>query len=369
MGCFSSTWAASMADDEQFSFRLEDYDYDLPPELIAQRPAPIRDESRLLVLDRSSGAMRHSRFDGIGQYLRPGDLLVVNDTRVVPARLMGRKETGGMVELLVLDPCKPPELGAQEGYCCLAKSSKGIREGQTIVLSEGVRAQVVSVLSNGRAQVRFCADPSIPDIFDRIGCVPLPPYIKRPSGDGGADDRICYQTEYAKHPGAVAAPTAGLHFTKTLLTGLVLAGIEVAALTLHVGYGTFEPLRGRDIRGHKMHSEFVEIPRGTADAVNRAKQGNRRVIAVGTTVVRTLEWVHEKNGEIAPLCGMCDHYIFPGRRFAVVDCMVTNFHLPKSSLILLVSAFAGRSEILAAYREAIRERYRFFSYGDAMLIV
>ncbi|MGC9966903.1 MAG: tRNA preQ1(34) S-adenosylmethionine ribosyltransferase-isomerase QueA [Syntrophobacteraceae bacterium] len=358
-----------MADDAQVSFRLEDYDYDLPPELIAQRPAPIRDESRLLVFDRSSGAMRHSRFDGIGQYLRPGDLLVVNDTRVVPARLMGRKETGGVVELLVLDPYKPPELGAHEGYCCLAKSSKGIREGQSILFSEDVCAEVIAVPASGRAQIRFCIDSGIQDIFDRIGRVPLPPYIKRPSGDGAAHDRICYQTEYAKHPGAVAAPTAGLHFTKTLLNGLASAGIEVAALTLHVGYGTFEPLRCQDIRVHKMHSEFVEISEGTAEAVNRAKRENRRVIAVGTTVVRTLEWVHENKGEIAPLSAMCDHYIFPGRRFAVVDCMVTNFHLPKSSLILLVSAFAGRSEILSAYREAIRERYRFFSYGDAMLIL
>jgi S-adenosylmethionine:tRNA ribosyltransferase-isomerase len=358
-----------MADDEQISFRLEDYDYDLPPELIAQHPAPVRDESRLLVFDRSSGVLAHSRFDGIGQYLRPGDLLVVNDTRVVPARLKGSKETGGAVELLVLEPYKSPELGANEGYWCLAKASKGIREGQGIELSQGVRAEVMAVSESGRALVRFCADSSVPDIFDRIGMVPLPPYIKRPTGNGAPDDSTCYQTAYAKHPGAVAAPTAGLHFTKKLLDGLLSAGIEVAAITLHIGYGTFEPVRCPDIRGHRMHSEFVEIGRGTADAVNRAKRDNRRVIAVGTTVVRTLEWVYGSKGEIVPMRGMCDHYIFPGRRFEAVDCMVTNFHLPKSSLILLVSAFAGRSEILSAYREAIRERYRFFSYGDAMLIL
>ena len=197
----------------------------------------------------------------------------------------------------------------------------------------------------------------------------MPPYIERASGKAAPDDRICYQTEYARHPGAVAAPTAGLHFTKSLLDSLMASGIEVAALTLHVGYGTFAPIRCGDIREHRMHPEFIEIGKETADAVNRAKREQRRVVAVGTTVVRTLEWVHAKEGEIAPFRGMCDHYIYPGCRFAVVDCMVTNFHLPKSSLILLVSAFAGRSRILSAYREAVLERYRFFSYGDAMLIV
>jgi S-adenosylmethionine:tRNA ribosyltransferase-isomerase len=358
-----------MADDEQVSFRLEDYDYDLPTELIAQHPTYVRDESRLLILDRPSGSMRHSRFNRIGQNLRPGDLLVVNDTRVVPARLIGRKETGGRVELLVLDPYKPPGLGAHEGYCCLAKASKGIRAGQNLVFPEGVTAEVLAAPARGRAQVRFCGDAAVPEIFDRIGRIPLPPYIKRTDGNGGAADKICYQTEYAKCPGAVAAPTAGLHFTKTLLEGLASAGVEVAAITLHVGYGTFEPLRCEDIRGHRMHPEFVEVGPKTADAVNRAKGEKRRVIAVGTTVVRTLEWIYEMEGEIAPVCGMCEHYIFPGRLFGVVDCMVTNFHLPKSSLILLVSAFAGRSRILAAYRRAIRERYRFFSYGDAMLIL
>ena len=352
-----------------YTFRLEDYDYDLPPELIAQRPAPVRDKSRLLVFDRSGGAIEHSRFDRIGQYMRPGDLLVVNDTRVVPARLIGRKQTGGTVELLVLDPYKPAGLGALEGYCCLARASKGLREGQIIELSEGIRAEVASVPASGMAQVRFFGPSGIIDILDRIGRIPLPPYIRRSSGDAAPDDRIRYQTEYAGRPGAVAAPTAGLHFTKPLLDGLTAAGVEVAALTLHVGYGTFEPLRCADIRRHRMHSEFIEICEQTACAVNRAKRENRRVIAVGTTVVRTMEWVHEKKGEIAPFHGMCDHYIFPGRRFAVVDCMVTNFHLPKSSLILLVSAFAGRSGILSAYREAIGQGYRFFSYGDAMLIL
>ncbi|MGA3112991.1 MAG: tRNA preQ1(34) S-adenosylmethionine ribosyltransferase-isomerase QueA [Syntrophobacteraceae bacterium] len=358
-----------MADNRQISFRLEDYDYDLPPELIAQRPAPTREHSRLLVLDRSSGAVGHSRFDRIGQYLKPGDLLVVNDTRVVPARLTGRKKTGGMVELLVLDPYKPPASGSLEGHCCLVRASKGIRAGQVIELSRGICAEVIAAPMDGRAQVRFSGASGIVDILDRIGRTPLPPYIGRASGQAAPDDRICYQTEYARHPGAVAAPTAGLHFTKSLLNGLIGSGIEVAALTLHVGYGTFAPIRCTDIREHRMPPEFIEIGKEAADAVNRAKREQRRVVAVGTTVVRTLEWVYAKEGEIVPFRGMCDHYIYPGCRFAAVDCMVTNFHLPKSSLILLVSALAGRLRILSAYREAVRERYRFFSYGDAMLIL
>ena len=358
-----------MAARLHISFRLEDYDYVLPPELIAQCPAPAREQSRLLVLDRLSGAVGHSRFDRIGQYLRPGDLLVVNDTRVVPARLVGRKTTGGMVELLVLDPYKPHVAGALEGYCCLMKASKGFRTGQIIELTEGIRAEVIEAPVGGRAQVRFSGGGGVIDILDRIGRTPLPPYIERASGKPAAEDRACYQTEYARHPGAVAAPTAGLHFTKPLLNGLMDSGIEVAALTLHVGYGTFSPIRCRDIRRHRMHPEFIEIGKETADAVNRAKRERRRVVAVGTTVVRTLEWIHAREGEIIPFSGMCDHYIYPGFRFAVADCMVTNFHLPKSSIILLVSAFAGRARILSAYREAVLKRYRFYSYGDAMLIL
>jgi S-adenosylmethionine:tRNA ribosyltransferase-isomerase len=317
----------------------------------------------------------HSRFDRIGQYLRTGDLLVVNDTRVVPARLTGRKKTGGLVELLVLDPYKSPGLGALEGYCCLTRASKPVGAGQVIELSEGIRAEVVSDLLDGMAQVRFPGASSILDILDRVGQTPLPPYIERgpvaPDGIApfGDDDRISYQTVYAESPGAVAAPTAGLHFTKPLLKELAASGIEIAALTLHVGYGTFMPVRCADIRQHRIHPEFIEIGKETADAVNRAKSETRRVVAVGTTVVRALEWVYAREGRVVPVGGMCDHYIYPGYRFEVIDCMVTNFHLPKSSLILLVSAFAGRSRILSAYREAVEGGYRFFSYGDAMLIL
>jgi S-adenosylmethionine:tRNA ribosyltransferase-isomerase len=358
-----------MIDEKETSFRLEDYDYDLPTELIAQHPAASRELSRLLVLDRASGATHHSRFDRIGEYLRPGDLLVVNDTRVVPARLPGRKETGGRVEFLVLDPYKSPEQAESEGYCCLAKASKPFRSGQIVEFPEGIRAEVVCAPGDGKVQVRFQGAPNIVEVLNRIGRTPLPPYIEREAGEASGADLICYQTEYAKHPGAVAAPTAGLHFTKPLLEGLAAAGIEIAALTLHVGYGTFSPIRCEDIREHHMHPEFIELGEQAAVAVNRAKREGRRVVAVGTTVVRTLEWIFATQGEVAPFRGMCNHFIYPGYRFAVIDRLLTNFHVPKSSLVLLVSAFAGRERILSAYREAVRERYRFFSYGDAMLIL
>ena len=351
------------------SFRLEDYDYDLPPELIAQHQAPSRELSRLLVCDRSSDRISHSRFDKIGEYLRPGDLLVVNDTRVVPARLVGRKKTGGRVEFLVLDPYKPSELGETEGYLCLTKASKPVRPGQEVEFSDGVRAEVVSAAGDGKVQARFHGVDNLLEVLDRIGCTPLPPYIEREAGKTSELDLICYQTEYASRPGAVAAPTAGLHFTKSLLKQLAANGVELAPLTLHVGYGTFSPVRCEDIRQHRMHSEFVELSEKTAGAINTAKGENRRVVAVGTTVVRTLEWVFAKQGAVRPFSGLCDHFIYPGYRFHVVDCMVTNFHVPKSSLILLVSAFAGRGQIMSAYREAVMERYRFFSYGDAMLIL
>ncbi len=366
---WSKVHQVDMTDGKETSFRIEDYDYELPPELIAQHPASSRERSRLLVLERSAGSTLHSRFDKIVEYLRPGDLLVVNDTRVVPARMIGRKNTGGKIELLVLDPYKSPELGETEGYCCLTKASKPVRPGQTVEFSEGICAAILSAPVEGKVQVRFSNGSPLVDLLERIGRTPLPPYIEREEGEPSRGDMRCYQTEYAKHPGAVAAPTAGLHFTKSLLRDLETSGIEIAPLTLHVGYGTFSPIRCADFREHRMHSEYIEIGEKTANAVNRAKRERRRVVAVGTTVVRTLEWVFEKQGEVVPFCGLCDHFIYPGYRFGVVDCLLTNFHIPKSSLVLLVSAFAGRNRILSAYREAVRERYRFFSYGDAMLIL
>ncbi|MCE5335830.1 MAG: tRNA preQ1(34) S-adenosylmethionine ribosyltransferase-isomerase QueA [Desulfobacteraceae bacterium] len=350
------------------SFLLDDYDYRLPPELIAQHPASRREDCRLLIFDRSGESLVHSRFREIGEYLRPGDLLVVNDTRVVPARLLGKKQSGGRIELLVLDPYKPAEAGDAEGYCCLVKASKGVKSGQSVSLNAGFSAEISTPLGDGKALVKFAGPLPLLGILEKIGEVPLPPYITRNAAPAPVDDHACYQTEYARCPGAVAAPTAGLHFSKPLLAELEGRGVRVAAITLHVGYGTFAPVRCEDIREHRIHSEFVSVDGATADAVNRAKSEGRRIVAVGTTVVRTLEWIHARFGRVAAFTGMCDHYIYPGYRFGIVDCLVTNFHLPKSSLIILVSAFAGRSGIMAAYAEAVKERYRFFSYGDAMLI-
>lgn len=369
-----------MADDRDICFRIEDYEFELPPELIAQAPASRREYSRLLVLDRNRNAIEHSRFDRIGNFFDRGDLLVVNDTRVVRARLIGRKDSGGRVELLVLDPFKAVEAAEAEGYLCLVKASKGLKSGRSVQFEDGTRAEVLATTGEGMAAVRFqCREPGRPaahsqdcqlfDILDRIGQVPLPPYIERKPGACEVDDLSCYQTQFARKPGAVAAPTAGLHFSADILEALEAAGVEIAALTLHVGYGTFAPIRRGDIRDHRMHSEYFELGADTAEAVTRAKREGRRVVAVGTTVVRTLEWVKASTGEVSAMSGFCNHYIYPGYRFEVVDRMVTNFHLPGSSLILLVSAFASRRKILDAYAEAMRQEYRFFSYGDAMLIL
>ncbi|SHE67541.1 S-adenosylmethionine--tRNA ribosyltransferase-isomerase [Desulfacinum infernum DSM 9756] len=348
-------------------YNLEDYDYELPQELVAQHPDPNRDACRLLVLNRRTGTVEHRLFSDLKEYLRPGDLLVVNDTRVVPARLLGRKETGGRVELLVLDPYKDPETGMREGYACLVKASKPPRKGMRLLLEDALEATIASDPVDGQAQVLFRC-PDLLDALEKWGRIPLPPYIQRENHVQREEDRRDYQTVYARRPGAVAAPTAGLHFTEDLLRDLESRGVLTARLTLHVGYGTFAPIRVRDIRRHTMHAEYAEISPEAAEAVASAKSQGRRVVAVGTTVVRTLEWVAEQCGGIRAWAGLCRHYIYPGYRFRVVDALITNFHLPKTSLILLVSAFAGREKILDAYRQAVERRYRFFSYGDAMLI-
>ena len=356
-----------MEDKTEISYRLEDYSYELPPELIAQNPCARRDASRLLVLDRAGGSVAHRMFADICGYLKRGDVLVVNDTRVVRARVRGIKESGGRAELLVMDPYKSPELGRCEGYLCLVKSSKRPAAGSTILLSDGSRATVLEKPKNGRARILFPNSTPFPDLLDRVGEVPLPPYIHR--DNGAADDAETYQTVYAKSPGAVAAPTAGLHFSTELMENIRSCGLEISSVTLHVGYGTFAPIREEDIRRHSMHEEYVEVSSEAVECISRAKKEGRRVVAVGTTVVRTLEWVAATQGSLRAYRGPCDHYIFPGYRFGVVDAMITNFHLPGSTLLLLVSAFAGREAILDAYRRAIEERYRFFSYGDAMLIL
>lgn len=350
------------------SYRLEDYDYELPEHLVAQTPNAARDRCAMMVLHRLSGRVEHRRFRDLPSYLRSGDVLVVNDTRVVPARLVGKKETGGRAEVLVLDPYKPAEEGKRVGYRCLVKSSKPPKEGTRLILEGDVTATVVQRVEDGQAVILFDGDDLL-QVLEHKGRVPLPPYIRRESPRDREEDRGDYQTVYAREPGAVAAPTAGLHFTRELLRALEEMGVEVVRITLHVGLGTFAPVRTEDIREHVMHSEVVRVPDEAARRIREAKSEGRRVIAVGTTVVRTLEWAACRFGELCAVSGLCDHYIYPGYGFRVVDAMITNFHLPKTSLLLLVSAFAGREKILAAYREAVRNEYRFFSYGDAMLIV
>jgi S-adenosylmethionine:tRNA ribosyltransferase-isomerase len=348
-------------------FFLSDYDYELPAELIAQSPVDRRDQSRLLRLGRFSGQVSHDRFDQIGRFFSPGDVLVVNDTAVVKARLLGRKPSGGRVEVFLLDyadGCRSDDPG--RFTCdCLVKSSKPSRVGTHFVIGEHLTGTVVAV-GSGICRVEFSGGGDFDTALDRLGHVPLPPYIRR---SDAVEDRTAYQTVYAAVRGAVAAPTAGLHFTPGLLERLRAAGVVVAPLTLHIGYGTFAPVRVRDIREHRMHPERFCIPETTAAAIHTARAKGQRVVAVGTTVVRTLEFVADGSGRVLAGSGVCDLFIYPGFRFQVVDALITNFHLPQSTLLMLVSAFAGRESIQAAYREAVNERYRFFSYGDAMLIL
>jgi S-adenosylmethionine:tRNA ribosyltransferase-isomerase len=343
-------------------YRLEDYHYDLPAELIAQIPAKRRDDSRMMVVKRAEGSIEHAGSGALDRYLAEGDLLVVNDTQVVPARLLGKKETGGRVEVLVLHP------GIEQGvYRCLIKASKAPKPGTILHFAQGVKAKVCEPLVEGQAQVEFIGSQPVLEILEKVGCVPLPPYIRRNGGPVEVDDRGAYQTVYAESPGAVAAPTAGLHFSDRLLDRLRKKGVALAKLTLHVGFGTFEPVRQADIRQHRLHEEFFEIPAETAAAVNLAREEGRRVVAVGTTTVRALEFAASSGG-VQPQKGWCNLMIYPGFRFRVIDALITNFHLPRSSLIMLVSAWSGRSLLLKAYAEAVGMRYRFYSYGDAMFI-
>jgi len=350
-------------------YQLSDYAYHLPEERIAQAPALKRDDSRLLRVERKSGSFFHHTFHQIRQMLRPGDLVVTNNTKVVPARLKGKKATGGRVEVLIIDYASGLELLKTQGIfqCdCLVKSSKAPKIGSVLFLGEDLTARVEAV-DAGVVNLRFFFDGDFETIIGRTGEVPLPPYIKR---ERGADsrDRESYQTVFAREEGAVAAPTAGLHFTDALIGELEENGVEFASVTLHVGYGTFVPVRVEDIRDHQIHSECFAVSPSTAQAINRAKTQGRRVIAVGTTTVRTLEFLADEGGTITAGRGMCDLFIYPGYRFKCVNAMVTNFHLPESTLLMLVSAFAGKETVFAAYEEAVREKYRFFSYGDAMFL-
>ncbi|RMH18559.1 MAG: tRNA preQ1(34) S-adenosylmethionine ribosyltransferase-isomerase QueA [Acidobacteria bacterium] len=342
--------------------RTRDFDYALPPAAIAQRPAP-RGTSRLLVLD-AEGEERHRRISDLPDLLEPGDLLVVNDTRVIPARLLGRRlPGGGRVELLLVAAAR----GAPFTWEVLMKPARRLSEGTRLVFGEGAgRAPLEAVVAErdagGRGRVRFADDP-LPRL-DELGHVPLPPYVKRPDDPS---DRHDYQTIFARRPGAVAAPTAGLHFTPELLHRLETRGIERTALTLHVGIGTFQPVTAERVEQHRMGSERYEISAAAAEAIARTRRRGGRVVAVGTTVVRTLETAARDDGTVAAGSGVTELFIYPGFRFRVVDWLLTNFHLPRSTLLMLVSAFAGRRRLLAAYREAIERGYRFYSYGDAML--
>ncbi|MEW5828477.1 MAG: tRNA preQ1(34) S-adenosylmethionine ribosyltransferase-isomerase QueA [Chloroflexota bacterium] len=340
--------------------QTSDFDYPLPDSSIAQTPVEPRDSSRLLVLHRDTGTLEHRIFREISEYLRPGDLLVLNRTRVIPARIYARKPTGGRVELLLLRRLDKLTWEALVG-------GKGLTVGKTIRVEDGPSAGIVGLLNGSERVVRF--DEPIEPYFPKVGHVPLPPYIHKELSD---PER--YQTVYAREPGSAAAPTAGLHFTPRLLDELQARGVGLAYVTLHVGLDTFAPVTEDDPTEHKIHTEWCELPAETAEAINRARASGGRIIAVGTTSVRTLESVANlqspiSNSQVSAYVGSTSLFILPGYQFKLVDAMVTNFHLPKSTLIMLVSAFAGRETVLSAYQTAVREGYRFYSFGDAMLIL
>lgn len=340
--------------------KLSDFDFYLPDELIAQRPAEPRDASRLFVVHRDGGAFEHRHFRDLPAYLRPGDALVVNETRVMPARLLGQREgTGGAIEVLLLKRLD------RDRWETLVKPGKKARAGQRITFGDGLLvATVLDSTEVGGRVVEFSYDGIFEHILDRLGKMPLPPYIHEQ-----LDDPERYQTVFAREWGSAAAPTAGLHFTPELLARIAGMGVEVHKVLLHVGLGTFRPVQVENVLEHKMHSEFYTVTPETAAALNRVKENGGRIVAVGTTSVRTLETVTAPNGTVQPGDGWTDIFIYPGYKFRAVDAMVTNFHLPKSTLLMLISAFADRDLVLQAYNEAVEERYRFFSFGDAMLIL
>ncbi|WP_028578943.1 tRNA preQ1(34) S-adenosylmethionine ribosyltransferase-isomerase QueA [Desulfogranum japonicum] len=362
-------------------FQLTDYDFHLPEQQIAQHPADKRDASRLMILQPKQ-QVAHGIFSDIINYISPKDLLVVNNTKVFPARLYGKKASGGKVELfllhfpIVLPPLTTSLKIGRAKATALLKSSKRPRPGSELLFEHDLVAEVAGYHDDGKVDVILhfpCSshaeqEHALEHLLYRMGQIPLPPYIHRESGTT-ATDRERYQTLYARHTGSVAAPTAGLHFSTELLHQLSNQGISTAEVTLHVGYGTFAPVRTQDIRDHQIHSEHFTVSQDTADAINNTKEKGGKIWAVGTTTVRTLEYVAAQHGKVTACSGNCDLFIYPGHTFAVVDNLITNFHLPKSSLLFLVSALAGRQNILDAYREAVRSGYRFFSYGDAMAII
>ncbi len=334
--------------------KLSDFDYNLPKELIAKYPVEPRDECRLMILDKEKKVIEHKIFKEIKNYLEKGDLLVLNDTKVIPARLIGYKKTGAKIEIFLLRPVE------ENIWEALIKNIKRLKEGQEVIISEDFHIKLLEKHEEGKATVELIGK-NIKELIQKYGHIPLPPYIEREDEE---KDKSLYQTVFAKREGAVASPTAGLHFTERLLEELENKGVKKSFITLHVGLGTFRPIKVEDITKHKMHEEYYHIPEETLESIEETKKRKKRVIAVGTTVVRALETYAQT---LKPE-GFSDIFIYPPYKFKIVDALITNFHLPKSTLLLLVSAFAGRDFILKAYTEAIEKRYRFFSYGDAMFI-
>ena len=339
---------------------LKDFSYDLPPELIAQDPLSDRSSSRLMVLDRKTGKIEHRVFSDIIEYLNPGDCLVINDTKVIPARLMGVKtDTKAAIEVLLLKRLQ------DDCWECLVKPGKKARPGAVIDFGDGLlQGEIIDVVEEGNRIIKFRYEGIFEEILDELGQMPLPPYITHK-----LEDKNRYQTVYAKNEGSAAAPTAGLHFTPQLLEDIRKKGVEIASVTLHVGLGTFRPVKVEKVEEHHMHSEFFCIEKEEADKINRAKESGHRVISVGTTSCRTLESAATEDGFLPAKSGDTTIFIYPGYKFKAIDCLITNFHLPESTLLMLVSALADRDTIINAYEEAVREKYRFFSFGDAMIIL
>ena len=340
--------------------KTSDFFYELPEELIAQDPLEDRTASRLLVLDRKTDKLEHKIFSDVIDYLKPGDCLVINNTRVIPARLIGEKEgTGGKVEILLL---KRRENDVWES---LVKPGKKLRPGARVTFGDGrLKAEILEIAEEGNRLVKFYYEGIFEEILDSLGEMPLPAYITHK-----LEDKEMYQTVYAKFDGSAAAPTAGLHFTNELLEKIRQKGIKIASITLHVGLGTFRPVKVEDVNNHHMHTEWYEVNKEAAEIINETKKNGRRVICVGTTSCRTIESVADENGLMSAKTGETDIFIYPGYKFKVMDGLITNFHLPESTLVMLVSAFAGKERVLSAYESAVKERYRFFSFGDAMILI
>ncbi len=340
---------------------LSEFDYELPKELIAQQPLARRDDSRMMVLNRSDGSFTDDLFTSFPKYLREGDVLVLNNTKVFPARLYGKSETGARVEVFLVEEREP------NTWTALARPGKRLKTGKRVAFGDELRAEVIDKADSGLVVFKFECEGNLESMVDRLGSTPLPPYIKRASAEPDVD-RDRYQTLYAKERGAIAAPTAGLHFTRDLLDQIGKRGVEVIEITLHVGYATFEPVRVEDLSRHRVSPERFEISRDAAELLTKAKKVGRRIVAVGTTTTRALESAVNEDNTFSAGSRMADLTIVPGYEFKAVDCLLTNFHLPKSSLLVLVSAFAGHGAVMRAYRHAVEEEYRFYSYGDCMFV-